>query len=209
MIKSLWFENKQINDDSVYPMTLHKQWEINFMLTDGVDVFINNMLYTSKRGDIFIIPPYLLHRANYNRIKYDRFLIHFDDHAISEIADVLTPALQLLKNIQVNVVHLNTDELNTMVSLFNNAFFAQIRPDFFSDFNVICAFGKILSFIIDKINLEECLNPTKKNDDEVTKILTYISQNIDSDLTIPGICKKFNISKSTLWNIMKKTQDSP
>ena len=206
MIKSLWFENKQFNDDTTYGMHLHERWEINFILTDGVDILVNDTLYTSKCGDIFIFPAFLFHRLNLNQIKYNRFLIYYDEHNISQIADVLTPAIRFLKNTGINLIHLNPSDTNKMKTMLNDAYFLQTKHSMFSDFEIMCAFGKILSFIIDKINMDEYLNPADNaNDDILSSILSYVSQNIDNELSIPAICDKFNISKSTLWNLMKNS----
>ena len=62
----------------------------------------------------------------------------------------------------------------------------------------------ILSFIINKINIKECLNPVHKKDDLTKKILSYVTENIANDLIVSDICEKFNISKSALWDLMKK-----
>jgi len=206
MIKSLWVENKQVYDDTTYDMHLHEKWEINFILTDGVDILVNDTLYTSKYGDIFIFPAFSFHRANLNHIKYSRFLIYYDERDIAEIANILTPAIRFLKNTGINLIHLNEDETDKMKVLLNEAYFAQSKHGLFSDFEIVCAFGKILSFMIDKIDVEKHLNSVEKeNDDILSNILSYISQNIDDDLSIPSICEKFNISKSTLWNMMKSS----
>lgn len=57
--------------------------------------------------------------------------------------------------------------------------------------------------MIDKINIDELTDNHTKSKHVLSSVLSYVSQNIDRDLSIPMICDKFGISKSTLWNLMK------
>ena len=42
-------ENKQEYDNSAYDIHLHENYEMNLILTDGVQIVADNHIYTSKR----------------------------------------------------------------------------------------------------------------------------------------------------------------
>ena len=203
MLNNYFIEKKMDFNNKSYNVHMHDLYEINFILTDGVDILVNDTMYTSKCGDIFIFPPFSFHRANFNHVCYNRFLIYFSANAISTAIGVLTPALNFLKNVQINVIHLNKKDINEMTNLLEKAFATQNKHGLFSDFDNICAFGNILSFMISKIDMEKCLNPARTHDNDISKILSYITENIDGELTIESICNEFNISKTTLWSMIK------
>ena len=203
MINNYSIEKKMDFNNNSYNVHMHNLYEINFLLTDGVDVLVNDTMYTSKCGDIFIFPPFSFHRVNFNHVHYNRFLMYFSTNAISKAMGALTPALNFLKNTGINVIHLREDEIAEMTTLLENAFSTQDKHGLFSDFNNLCAFGNILSFMISKVDMEKCLNPVKEHDNDISKILSYITENIAEELTIESICNEFNISKTTLWSMIK------
>lgn len=206
MIKSLNFENKLIYDDITHNMHFHNTWEINVIFTDGVDILVNDKYYTSKSGDVFIFPAYSFHRTNLNKVKYNRFLIFFDEFEIDKCAGILMQPLRFLKNSGINLVHMNADDAETIKKMLSDAYLIQSKHGLFTDFEITCAFGNILRFIIDKTDINKTLTHDKHNEmnnNLISSILTYVSQNIDTDLSVQTICSEFGISKSTLWNIMK------
>ena len=208
MPKNYWVENKQESNNITYDLHLHPNYEINLILTDGVDIFINDTSYISKRGDVFFMPSFTFHQTNTKGIKYQRYLIYFDNFAIAEMAPFLVPALNFLKNCPVNVIHLNEEDVDKILNLLDIASNAQQQKQgIFTDFENICSLGNILSFIISKIDLEAYLNSDNKKEDLTKKILSYVTENIETELLVSDICKRFDISKSTLWNMMKKNLD--
>lgn len=145
MIKSISFENKQIYDNSSYGMHIHDLWEMNFIFTDGVDILVEDKFYTSKCGDVFIFPAYSFHRANLNKIKYNRFLIYYDEYEICKVASVLTQPIRFLKNSGINLIHLNEKDTKSIKKMLDDTHFVQSKHGLFTDFEIICAFGNILS----------------------------------------------------------------
>ena len=43
---------------------LHDCFEINFVLSDDIEIIIEDKMFLSKSGDIFIFPPYTFHKVD-------------------------------------------------------------------------------------------------------------------------------------------------
>lgn len=205
MINHYWIEEKINNNNSTYDLHMHNEFEINLILTDGVEIFVDNMLYTSKCGDVFFFPSFCYHKTNTNRIHYNRYLMYFDSLAISDTSTALIPLLNIIKNSKVKLLHLNEDDTSSLISLLKHANTTKQQNDIYSELNNLCAFGNIISFLVKRINIDNCISPSvQKSNSLIENIIIYITQNINSDLSNEKICQMFNISKSTLWHLLKK-----
>jgi len=205
MLNHYWIEEKNTNDNNTYGLHMHNEYEINLILTDGVELFVDNMLYTSKRGDVFLFPPFCYHKTNINLIHYNRYLMYFDSFAILDFSTTLIPLLNIIKNSNTKLIHLNEKDTKELIKLLKIANEVRKQHNVYSDFNNLCAFGNIITFLVKRINIDNCISPSVQiNNSLIENIIIYISQHIDEDLSVEKICKMFNVSKSTLWHLLKK-----
>lgn len=204
MFKICNVESKPTQYGAIYDTHMHDFFEILIFLTEGVTVIYGTDLYKTKVGDVFIFEPFSMHCVNINHKKYERLLLHFKDQQISKSAAVLNPIIQHLKDSPCKMVSLNNDELEIAKKLFFEAELLQQNETFFADFDIIFALGGILKFLIERFN-NKPQNNTVKQKKDIEKILLYINENYDQDISIEDICEKFDMSKSKLWSIMKNT----
>lgn len=77
MIDKYSVEDNINSGEAVFDTHLHDTYEINFMLTPGIEVVIENKFFLSRRGDIFIFPPYTFHKIDSKGAPFSRFLLFF------------------------------------------------------------------------------------------------------------------------------------
>lgn len=197
--------NNNLNSgNAVFDTHLHDTYEINFMLSEGVEVMIEDKFFFSKRGDIFIFPPFTFHKINSKNAPFSRFLMFFDEAEMLSASATLSPAFSLLKESRPFVVHLNDLYTKKMIELFSAANDARKKEHLMYDFNNICCFGKILNFIVENMD-QTSYNIERTNTHEISTILSYVNNNIAENITVEGIAKKFNLSTTTLWHMMRKS----
>lgn len=210
MITYYTIEKKKESNNSSYDMHMHKEYEILFVLNDGVRFFSEDTTYISQKGDIFIFQPFHFHKTNIDKMNYMRYLFCFNSFIVSDFYAVFNPLLNILRNSQIKRIHLNQEEISTFIDLLETANEVQDKYDIYSEFNKLSAFGNLLTFLIKRIDLNETLNPSgPSNTSTLEKIVTYITQNVNEDLSTQSICKKFHISKTSLWNMLKKEFNMP
>ena len=205
MINHYWIEEKIApNDIESWDLHMHMEYEILFILDEGVEIFVDNLIYTSKCGDVFIFPPFCYHKINIKHTQYNRYLMYFDVYSISDMSTTLIPLINVIKNSNVKLIHLNKDDRNSLIELLKYADNARQKKDIYAPFNNLCAFGNIITFLVQRINIDNCIEPSvQKNNSLIENIIIYITQNISNDLSTDKLCKTFNISKSTLWHLLK------
>lgn len=204
MINGYIIENNLSSGTAVFDTHLHDKYEINFMLTDNIEVIIEDKFYISKCGDVFIFPPFTFHKIDSNKLPFSRFLMFFDEYSILSSASSLSPAISLLKSNKTPVVHLDNYKADKLLGLFEKAYNAQHMPSIFEDFKNIALFGNILCYI-----LENAESPYSEDSyysaGKISKILTYVNNNISENLSVEKIAGQFNISTTTLWHMMRSS----
>ncbi len=203
MIDKYSVEDNINSGEAVFDTHLHDTYEINFMLTPGIEVVIENKFFLSRRGDIFIFPPYTFHKIDSKGAPFSRFLLFFDESEMQKSAAVLSPAISFLKSAKPLVVHINEDELPQMTQLFSAAYQNYNADGILNDFNNTVCFGNIISKIIDNAGTSHTGNSDATSNHMLSKILEYVNKNIAQPLTISGVAENFNISTTTLWHIMR------
>ena len=86
-----------ISDDWKMPKYhIHDSYEILISLTDGVKFFIEDTIYTIKRGDIFIINNKKLHRTvPVENTMYNRYVVMFKREFIESYSTENTDLLKI------------------------------------------------------------------------------------------------------------------
>lgn len=202
MIDKYVIENNLNSGKAVFDTHLHDIYEINFMMTDNVEVIIEDKFFLSQRGDIFIFPPYTFHRIDSKKMPFSRFLMFFDENTMLSASASLSQAISLLKRSCPPVIHMSEAKSAGLISVFTKAYDAFKSDGRFHDLKNISLFGEILCFILE--NSDSCENvPTLVPASKISKILTYVNKNLDENLNIEKIAEKFGISTTTLWHMSK------
>ena len=207
MINDFSIESKLKSGDFSIDTHLHEVYEINFMLTDNVDVFIDDTFYRSKCGDVFIFSPFAFHNINSKGNPFKRYVMFFSDDGIAASAAALMPLLNELKKPHQPIIHLCKKDSSKLQKLFDATEQAWHSSGIYSDFECISSFGKILSFLLPRLDKSTDKDIHASSYYKIQKILTYVNENIADNLTVESVAAHFNISTTTLWHIMRSNLD--
>ena len=184
---------------------LHNEFEINFMLSDNVEVIIENKMFTSKKGDVFIFPPYTFHKIDSKGNPFSRYVLFFNEAAVLDACCALAPIIDTLKNTDCFAVSTNEKKRMVLIELFDTACHEFHSKTYSSDFRNITAFGNILNHLISIAEKTGSSGAPLAKNHEILNVLSYINTNFEKPLTIDSIARRFGMSSTTLWHMMKNT----
>lgn len=190
---------------------LHPCHEIILILTDNTDVLFESLNMTANKGDLFIIHPYMFHKLT-SPNTLETAYIWFDEHNILEQSPVMKNLLNYFSVNNIFRFHIPDEHLTDMTQLFVDAYNIFKETDaFLYDFLNVSHLGKILCRLIDihkeyPESVATTYHQIPKNSDRITySILQFITDNIDKNISTELITKKFAISKTSLYWLMKNT----
>ncbi len=193
---------RESEDNYAIVTHLHDTFELNFMLSEGIEVMMEEQTFVSQKGTLFIFPPFSLHKLRSQKTEFRRFVLNFNEFQAIKICSALEPALSILKKPHSPFVVMNEADTSALTDLFQRACDESQSNTPLSDYKKITALGDILYFILPRLEKENLHAPIYKN--EIADILTYINDHIQEDLTVDSIAKQFAMSSTTLWRLIKK-----
>lgn len=188
----------------VIDLHFHNEYEL-FMLLNGKAVYtVEGNVYEIEPYDLIITNTREIHRPLYNvGESYERIFISFKPQFLSfAISDEFNPFCVFEKRKPGRFNKINASEIkklaiDTLLGDIKKTL-TEKKPE--ASLNVkIC-----LALILIKIsNAAEFYDDKFQSNERVSKIIKFISKNIDSDLTYAIICNEFFISKNHLYNLFK------
>ena len=185
-------------------MHLHEHYEMCYVLANDVSLVLEDKYHEAKMGDLFIIPPYTFHKFASSK-PYDLAYIFFDEYTFTKKAPMLEQGFKYIKDVGLTVVHIPEEEIATVAQMFVDADKLYKETDaFMYDFLNIQQFGNMLHYIITihQKQLDSVQTHSSRNA-LIESILWYVSENLNENITTEMITKKFNISKTKLYMMMK------
>lgn len=183
--------NKMKRQQNVFHRHLHLEHEFLFVKERSLTLHIETKNRVMKAGDLVIIPAGLFHYAVIaeNTNYYDRFVINFPNDIIPEY---------LAKKInKEEIVCRNIDDCLNSLELLET-YYQKYNPEEF----FILAKGILNKLLIQAFNEDK--KDFSESNNTLTKILKYIDHNIEIDITLDDLCKKFHYSKSHINNLFKE-----
>jgi AraC-like DNA-binding protein len=186
---------------------LHDSYEIYFLLEGTINYFIGKTIYTLKPGDLIVINSNEIHTHSLqSNDNYDRILIMFDPKVLRLLN---SPDFNLLScfenrnNGERNKLTLRRTQVEELLNITNRM--DTVNSDDFPGNKLLklSYFIELLVFI-NKAFLEnsETSEDTVRNE-KLLPVLNYIEDNIDVDLSLEAIEKKFFINRYYLSRIFK------
>lgn len=188
----------------------HDAFEILLALSDDTEIFIEDNMYSIKKGDLFIMNNMELHKtAMPNDISfYDRYVIMFNPKYIVNFSDEGVDLLDCFLNKgnhPCNKLHLSEDQLQELLSLLKKIEYYNNNSVFGSELLKKTAFIETLILInsfYDNITVSDTLKPSISYK-RVEPILEYINENLSSNLSLDKLAAIFFINKHYLGHIFK------
>ncbi len=197
-------------NDRMYGPESHAQFEILYLLSDGIEYVIEGEHYNVNRGDAIVVLPHEIHtiirKGGYN---YERLVIVFDVDCLyqlvsdkSEILELFTDKVKGKRVIPKSVIN-GSNLKDVFQSIMNDTL-----PDKYCGFSFA---SKIFNLVIELDKLlssssVELLTPSSV-DTLTIQAIKYIEKHITEELNLSEIAKSLFVSKSTLCHKFKQNMN--
>ena len=177
---------------------LHGELEILFPLSNGDDIFIDNVSYPLRRGTLFLMDAGVPHRSRAcPESRYDRFVLHFPLETAHALGVASLP--QLLAE-HGCCATLTEEEYALCCRIFQRLIADLLRPA--DILRRTAAFAELLALVVDKWH-EPHTAPLAAADPAMSAVIAYIRSHLAEALTLDALSAQFFLSKSALCHRFK------
>ncbi|HEY8499829.1 MAG TPA: AraC family transcriptional regulator [Clostridia bacterium] len=191
---------------------LHDNYEIYILLSGGVRYFVEKNSYELVPGDILLIRPGEIHKAAFTSNEtYERIVCNFPGeflNMLSEEDHMLSKCYTDRPHGEKNRLVTNDDERNELLALFEKMVMLKTYPQSWNPQLLLSAFIEAMVKINRIFADETRCSPSHLQHRKLKPILDYIDSNLNKDLSLKILQRKFFISGSYLCQIFKQTTGS-
>ena len=175
----------------------HPYYEIYYLVSGTRKFFIDNTIYTVKKGDLIIIPTGAIHRVTYiSNDTHERIVICFSDKFIEDFTPHLDPDAfnKCICNSQISIPHNRREYIENLLEKIEHE---NSGIDKYSSLMLKIHFEELLLFIM---RYQENADSPEKNieieDEIISNAARYIFNNYASAITLNDMAERFNMSPS-------------
>ncbi|MGL4949242.1 MAG: AraC family transcriptional regulator [Anaeroplasmataceae bacterium] len=183
----------------------HDHYEIIYIINGVLEYQVEGIKFNLYPGDFILISPKILHSL-LNSHKCKRAIITITKKVLADLSSDKTNLFEVFeKSIQKRAYRIRMPE-NLAYKLISNLDNLSDKKNFGSDLMQKFSLTKLLC------KLNEYLNPYDEiqlDNKLIYDITIFINENLDKDLRLEVICKKFHISNSYLSHSFKKELGIP
>lgn len=220
MLLEMWEKNfiieRTVTDrplDSVkMDFHLHDDYEIFLFLSGGVRYFIEKNSYDLVPGDILLMRPGEIHKATFTTNEtYERIVCNFSMELVAMFSDVEGSLAHCYKNRphgEKNRLNSTEDEKTELIAFFEKMI---ILNTYHQPWNAQLMIAVFLEAMvkINRIFADETRHSVNHLQHRKLKpILEYIDANLEDNLSLETLEKRFYITGSYLCQIFKQTTGS-
>ena len=186
----------------------HDYYEFYFFLEGDISIEIARQVYSLKFGDVLVVPPYIPHRPIIHNMKvpYRRFVLwisqNYYDYLLSNSCDYGYLPTYVLEN-QCFIFHNEKIQFYTIQSKIIQL----IEEEHSSHFGRSTQLNLCISDLILFLNriLYKRNHPISKIEEVALyqKILSYIEEHLDENLSLDCLAKEFYMSKYHISHVFK------
>ena len=177
---------------------LHGELELLFPLSDGDDIFIDNVSYPLCRRALYLMDVGVPHRSRAcPGQRYDRCVLHFPPETAHALG--VTSLSQLLAEHGCCAM-LTEDEHALCSRLFQRLTADPLRPS--DALRRTAAFAALLALVMDKWH-ELQPSPIAAADPAMAAVISHIRTHLAGDLSLDTLSRQFFLSKSALCHRFK------
>lgn len=191
---------------------LHEGFEIYFLISGDINYFVEKTVYSVKYGDLIITNNHEIHKPNFLSNKnYERITLIFDPAYIKPFSALDFDLLHCFINRprgEQNKITLNDEQRENVLRLFH--LFEQLTKTPKAG-NDILKLGHLLELLvyINRLFLKsEYSDENKSTPPKLIPILDFIDKNLEGDLSLSAIEKKFFLDKFYINRLFKKCTGS-
>ncbi|AWB46900.1 AraC family transcriptional regulator [Paenibacillus sp. CAA11] len=183
----------------------HPYFEMYYLLGGERMYFVNDKIFTVKKGDMMIIPPHELHStASSDKLLFERVLISFSESFIEQSN---ANAAELLKHGESRLMRIplrDQPEIERLLHLMQ----VECKTKEAHYISLVCSLMNELLIRLHRIEatLQSKVAPEYEHPmhQKISEIARYIKSNYHERLTLEQVAKQFYISPSYLSRIFFK-----
>ncbi len=191
---------------------LHNRFEIYFFITGSVNYFIEKNIYPLKYGDLFVMNSHEIHKPSFlNNQTYERITLHFDP-AIPQLFN--TGSFNLLNCFlnrpigEQNKINLSPEQINDVLRIFQKLESLKNGSSESLKILKLSYFIELLVFLNNAFMNSHLMEDHSNIPEKLIPILDYINKNLEGDLSLEFLEKRFYINGSYLSRLFKKSTGS-
>lgn len=187
----------------------HNSYENLMPFCEGMKCFVSNQVYAVKKGDVFIIPPRVLHKVDIPSFKeYERYVIYFRMEYIcsfSPLTEKLLSGLFLHPVCDALHIHLEEEKAAALVVLIEKDRYYFNSPGYAQEIYIQHTFFEILLLLSKEVYIQNSGHDAGRDIScfKIKDVLTYVYSNFSQDLSLNHLTAKFYVSKTYLNNMFK------
>lgn len=192
---------------------LHQDYEIFYISQGERKFFISDTIYKASAGNLVLVDVNEIHKTgDFAPNGHERIVLNFTAALLSDFS----PAMESLnlfscfkskhKVLPLSFKYKNLIEnnLNRLLEISNNDSYPDNDFKNFHIKTLICDLMILINNFIHDFKLKD-YNSIHTIDAKVTKVIRYINENYNQDITLSSVAKEFYTSASYLSKLFKKT----
>ncbi|MFJ7978427.1 helix-turn-helix domain-containing protein [Peribacillus sp. NPDC096379] len=200
--------------ESLFQLHRHDVLEVLVFLDGECEFFCEGKTYSLKRGDVVVIPPYAVHKANVKSIdNYERIIVSVSEHLMS---DFLSSSPSMKENI-VNqktqgsyVLHLHSKNFQDIIFLLDEVTHRINSGEEKFPFTINYQLFQALQVIFDPASSMPSLRNKDELDQRFLSVLEYIESHLtEPDLSLDNVSNYFHLNKYYFSHYFKKNMNLP
>lgn len=175
----------------------HDFYEIFFLLGGNISYWMEGEIYHPKEGDILLIDPMTLHRPiiSADEPAYERIVMWIDKSYLDSFSFDGVRLSSCFENKASYLLHPNSSQRAELTEKFGNL----VREYYSVEYGAsLYADGLFLQIMVElnRINMKTSKSQTaEKTSPLIAKVVEYISEHFNENLSLDGIAEKFFVSK--------------
>jgi len=186
----------------------HKDFKIHFILSGDIHFFIEKKVYRLQHGDLIVINNNEFHKYTvHSGTQYEQVSIGFDP-ALARFFS--TPDCDLLKCFtgrpkgEKNRVHLSPKQIGEIQDILNRFESIPAKAEAEAPVLKLSCLLELLVFVNRAFSTAESVEEQATLPEKLQPILSYIENNLDGDLSLEALGRRFFISSSYLSFLFKE-----
>ncbi|HHV10013.1 MAG TPA: AraC family transcriptional regulator [Clostridiales bacterium] len=184
----------------------HDCYELYYLMQGEVFYFIENGVFSVKKGDMVLIPCHIIHKTrSHNKPGYKRVLISFNEKFVG---DMVKDDSDLLNCFHQKVISLTKKEQQICESLLN-----QLLDEYSGIYKpnkalTKCLLGQLLILLSRHVQSDEAeknMQTTNIASQKIIEIVEYINREYSNEITLEILSETFYMSPAHLSKLFKKS----
>lgn len=187
----------------------HNYYEFYFFLEGDVDLIIDGISHQIKSGDFFLIPPHVKHHLTLRdpKVPYRRFILWISTEYCGALTQTSTDyiyLMQLVITTKQHVFHCDTLDFNAIQSMIFQLLEEMNTQRFGRDATLPLQINTLLLYMNRLVHEQVNSTSIKGGTSLYVNVMNYISENLETDLTLEDLAKVFYVSKYHIAHTFKE-----